>query len=207
VHALAQCAAFTTSEERENGAPDDRLVRAINSRLDADVVVRSCERVADAFDPIRDCVGKGYRYSILDGGARPLFERARVLRVPVGLDVGAMQEAAQVLVGEHDFVAFASSRHGRESTVRTVLSCTAKRREADTDSVHGRESIEIDVSGTGFLYNMVRIIAGTLIEVGKGKMTAEQVGEALKQCDRNMTGETMRAAGLCLMWIKYRGDE
>ncbi len=207
VHALAQCAAFTTSDERETGAPDDRLVRAINSRLADDVIVRACERVRDDFDPIRDCESKGYRYSILDGGVRPLFERARVARVQVDLDVEAMARAGELIVGEHDFAAFASAGHGRESTVRTVLGCAVRWREAEEGSVHGRGVIEIEVSGTGFLYNMVRIIAGTLVEVGKGKMTREQVGEALARGERGLAGATMAAEGLCLMWIRYRGDE
>ena len=207
VHALAQCAAFTTSEEREGGAPDERLVRAINSRLADDVVVRSCERVRHDFDPIKDCDSKGYRYSILDGGVRPLFERARVARVPVELDVEKMREAAGLIVGEHDFAAFASAGHGRESTVRTVLGCDVRRREANEVSMGDRGVIEIDVSGTGFLYNMVRIIAGTLVEVGKGKMTTDQVGDALARGERGLAGPTMAAEGLCLMWIKYPDDE
>lgn len=210
VHALAQCAAFTTSDDRESGAPDERLVKAINSRLDDDVVVRACWRVADGFDPIKDCSSKGYRYSILDGNAPALFERTRVATVPVELDVDRMQEAAAVLVGEHDFGAFASAGHGRESTVRTVLGCDVQRTGADAWSVGGVGGvggIAIDVSGTGFLYNMVRIIAGTLVEVGKGRMEVDQVREALARGERGLAGPTMGPAGLCLMWIRYPGDE
>ncbi|MGP1346798.1 MAG: tRNA pseudouridine synthase A [Phycisphaerales bacterium] len=196
VHARAQTAAFTTSEDRR-GPADERLAMALNSRLPEDIVVRDCQRVDEAFDPITDCVGKGYRYSIHTGIERALWDRRFVAHVREPLDDGAMRAAAEVLVGRHDFAAFASAGHGRESTVRTIFGCEVCRSEADP------RRIDIDVSGDGFLYNMVRIVAGTLCEAGKGRRTPDDVRAALRSGDRRMAGATMPPEGLCLMWMRY----
>jgi tRNA pseudouridine38-40 synthase len=106
-----------------------------------------------------------------------------------------MQAAAARFVGEHDFNAFAAAGHGRLSTVRTVLSCEV--------STPGPERVRIDISGTGFLWNMVRIIAGTLVEVGRGRKTAEDVTIAIESRDRRQAGPTLPPEGLCLEWIKF----
>lgn len=194
VHAKGQVAAFTCSENRR-GAPEERLADAINARLPNDALVMACERVRDDFDPIGDCVSKAYRYTIHASRTRPLWDRRFAHHVWVPLDVQAMHAAAQRIVGEHDFAAFAAAGHGRLSTVRTVLACAVTRLEVDR--------VVIDVAGTGFLYNMVRIISGTLVEVGKGRMTAERVSEAIASKDRRNAGPTLPAVGLCLQWVGY----
>lgn len=200
VHALAQTAAFSISEEdrQGGGAPDERLAQAINARLPEDVLVRSCARAREDFQPITDCLAKGYRYRLHVSPERPLWDRRFVHHFWRPLDEGAMREAARLLVGEHDFAAFAAARHGRLSTVRTVLSCEVTR--------PAPQRIDFNVSGTGFLWNMVRIIAGTLVEVGLGRMTGENIRRALATGDRRLTGPTMPAKGLCLMWGRYPDD-
>jgi len=197
VHAWHQTAAFSASDDRR-GAPDERLAQAINAHLPDDVVVRSAIRTRDDFDPIGDCLCKGYRYSLHVARRRPLWERAFVRHVWEDLDHERMAEAAGRIVGERDFAAFAAAGHGRETTVRTVLACSVRRPEP--------ERIWIDVSADGFLWNMVRIIAGTLLEVGRGKMTPDDVSAAIESLNRRKAGPTLEPHGLCLMWARYPGD-
>jgi tRNA pseudouridine38-40 synthase len=186
----------------------ERLVRAINGRLPDDVLVVACEPVAPGFDPIGHCTAKGYTYTIHASRTRPLWDRRYVAQVWEPLDVDRMQEAARHLVGEHDFAAFAAAGHGRLTTVRTVFEC----RVVETEGTEGRRGdhqgieagrVRIEVSGNGFLYNMVRIIAGTLVEVGKGRMSAGDVAAAVESGDRRRAGPTMPPEGLCLEWVRY----
>lgn len=200
VHAAGQVAAFTRSDDPDApGAPDESLLAAINARLPEDVVALECRRVRPCFQPISDPVMKGYRYTIRDGDARPLWDRRFVhfvrLRPGERLNVEAMAAAAGRIVGEHDFAAFAKAGHGRKSTVRTVHACEVTR--------HDDGRITIDVSGNGFLHNMVRIIAGTLVDAGRGRSSPERVDEALRTGDRRLAGPTLSPEGLRLEWIEY----
>lgn len=218
VHARGQVAAFTTTEsERGRGWPPERgmepFLRALNSRLPEDVLIRSVEQVEPAFDPINDCTSKGYSYTLHISSHRALWDRNYVHHIWSELDAQKMNEAAALLVGEHDFAGFAAAGHGRLTTVRTVLSC-AVTRTAEMASLGERvggevggnsQRVRIDISGTGFLWNMVRIVAGTLVEVGWGKKSIDDVKTALETGDRRMAGPTLPASGLCLEWIKY-GD-
>jgi tRNA pseudouridine38-40 synthase len=218
VHAEGQVAAFTCEprevEQTEAGAGPvvmrgvgwpvergaDRLAAAINSRLPEDVLVRAASVAARDFDPVGDVVAKGYSYTLHVGLERPLFDRALVHHVfwRNGLNLGAMAEAAAMMEGEHDFAGFAAAGHGRLSTVRRVLSCRVV--------AISPERVRLDVAGTGFLWNMVRIMSGTLLEVGTGRRTLEQVAAALKTGDRRQAGATLPPTGLCLRWIEYRGE-
>lgn len=215
VHALAQTAAFTTVDQftadgRRIGPPDDRLREAINSRLPEDVLVTRCVRAADDFDPIAGCLCKGYEYTIFESEHRPLWERGRVWHQRGPLDEQAMDSAARRIEGTHDFAAFAAAGHGRESTVRTVLSCRVTRDPVALSggacAENGSRRLVIRVSADGFLWNMVRIIAGTLLEVGRGRMTPDEVADALASRDRARAGPTAPAHGLCLAWGLYEGD-
>ncbi len=203
VHAAGQVAAFTRSDDPDApGAPEESLLPAINSRLPEDVLALECRRVRPCFEPISDAAAKGYRYTIRDGASKPLWDRRFVHHVQMrpggALDVEAMRAAALHLVGEHDFGAFAKAGHGRKSTVRTVHACNVLRHE------DGR--ITIDISGNGFLHNMVRIVAGTLVEVGKGRMTPGRIDDALRTGDRTLAGPTLGPTGLRLEWIEYPPD-
>jgi len=200
VHAAGQVAAFTRSDDPEApGAPEASLLAAINARLPEDVLALECRRVRGCFEPISDARAKGYRYTIRDGAAKPLWDRRFVhhvqLRPGDALDVDAMRAAALRLVGEHDFAAFAKAGHGRKTTVRTVHACGVARQD------DGR--ITIDIAGNGFLHNMVRIVAGTLVEVGKGRMDAARLDDALRTGDRTLAGPTLGPTGLRLEWIEY----
>ena len=194
VHARGQVAAFTSQAE----IPVQKLPRAIRARLPDDVQVLKAELVDDQFDPIKHAIAKGYRYQLAYGCARrrrPLFDRKFVTWTAYALDPGRMNAAARLLLGAHDFTSFTRLHHGRESTVRTIYECkvtaTSKRR------------CRIDVAGNGFLYNMVRIIAGTLVEVGRGVLEPESALTILAAKDRRAAGPTLGPSGLCLMWIRY----
>ena len=199
VHAMAQCGAFTVEGEGRR-PPDATLSRAINAKLPDDVLVTEIVRTEDTFRPISDCVSKGYRYSIHAGPERPLWDRRFVWWTYETLDPALMHHGAQHMVGEHDFASFAAAHHGRESTVRTVFACDVRRREGTDTPI-----IDIDVSGNGFLYNMVRIIAGTLMEVGRGRFESGEVSRIIEARDRAAAGPTLGPSGLCLRWIEYPG--
>lgn len=202
VHAKGQVAAFNCSDEggRTGGWPEERgtraLVRALNSRLPADVLVTSAEIVPPEFNPVLGATRKAYSYHIWTSQDRPLWNRRTVLHLWRDLHAEAMHEAAQALVGEHDFAAFAAQGHGRLTTVRTVFACTVRRVSP--------EYLVIDIIGSGFLWNMVRIIAGTLADIGAGTRSVAQIHEALRSGDRLHAGPTLPARGLCLEWIQYQ---
>jgi tRNA pseudouridine38-40 synthase len=186
----------------------DALVRALNSRLPSDVLVRNAEVAAPDFDPISGATSKAYSYAIHNSRQRSLWDRRTSLHIWHELDAARMHEAAQVFVGEHDFAAFAAAGHGRLTTVRTVFSCAVRAEPvpATLPGEVGGQRITIDISGSGFLWNMVRIIAGTLVEIGRGRLSDDDVRAALTTGDRTRAGPTLPAHGLCLEWIRYLGD-
>ena len=196
VHACGQVAAFTCQQM----LPVERMHLAITARLPEDAQVRRAEVVHDDFGPITDCIAKGYRYKLVHPGPRkyanpPLFQRRTSTWTSYPLDAARMNDAARRLIGEHDFASFTRVNHGRESTVRTIHDCHV--------SEHSPYRCMLEVSGSGFLYNMVRIIAGTLIDVGRGKMEPEAIDEIVRAADRGQAGPTLPPQGLCLMWVKY----
>lgn len=207
VHARGQVGAFTAGWTTSGGWPLERgaepLRRAINSRLPQDVLVREVAPAAPDFDPIGGALRKCYTYTVFNGSDRPLWHRRSATFVREGLDVEAMQRAAGAMVGEFDFAAFAASGHGRLTTVRRVDSCVV---EANDDAMDGGRLIRITVTGGGFLYNQVRIMAGTIVEAGRGRIDPGQVPAIIASRDRSRAGPTMKPEGLCLEWIRYAGE-
>jgi tRNA pseudouridine38-40 synthase len=191
VHAEGQVANFRTTSR----IPAERLAHAINFYLPEDVSIRDARLVPASFHSQYCAVRKVYRYTaVCSYTPRPL-ERARAVRIPGVLDLAAMREAAGLLVGRHDFRAFGSEGGRRKSTVRTIESIRVRRRG-------GR--VEIDVTGDGFLYNMVRCIAGTLLRVGRGRVDAAEVGRILREGDRKAAGPVAPPEGLCLLSVTTR---
>lgn len=190
VHAFGQTAQFDAATP----IPLERLAKAINSRLPEDVEVRHAELAPPRFDCINDPISKQYRYRIFNSEHRPLGLRHLVWHCWMTLDVERMNEAARRLVGMHDFAGLAAADHGRKSTIRTIHHGQVMRAG---DEVH------IVVQGDGFLYNMVRILAGTLVEVGRGYFEPGRIDAILAQADRRLAGPTLPPQGLCLEWIKY----
>jgi len=189
VHAIGQVANFKTNTE----IPAENLVHAINTKLPDDIAVVDAEDVPDDFHARYSAKSKTYRYSILNRPVRSPLLRRETCLVRERLDVAAMSKAARALVGERDFAAFQSKPDGKPS-VRTI---TWAGIEADGPR------IDILVSGSGFLYNMVRAIAGTLIAVGMGKRTPESVADLIASRDRSAAGPTAPPQGLCLVSVAY----
>lgn len=191
VHALGQVAHFDASCR----IPVDRMAMAINSRLPGDVEVVAARAAASDFHATADAVSKQYRYRLYNTDRRPLHIRHCVYHCWTPLDVERMNMAASRLVGTHDFAGFAAAGHGRQSTIRTIHACGVRRAGCE---------VHVVVQGDGFLYNMVRIIAGTLVEVGRGSMPVELVDRVLASGRRREAGPTLPAQGLWLEWVAYR---
>ncbi len=214
VHARGQVAAFTTNPgEQGLGWPSergtDRLLAALNSRLPDDVQVLNAEECAADFNPIGGATSKSYSYTFHVGRPRPLWDRRYVYHLHRdALNLDAMRQAAALLIGEHDFAAFAAAGHGRLTTVRTVFDLTLTELPTPPGpGLAGVQRVRMDIAGSGFLWNMVRIISGTLMEVGLNRKTIEDVRKALETTDRTLAGPTLPPEGLCLEWIRYGSNE
>lgn len=191
VHALGNVAVFDTYSK----IPPEKMCFALNQRLPEDIRIQDSCEVAQDFHP-RFCDSiKTYEYKILNRKFDIPTLRLYTHFVYMPLDVVKMQEAAEYIVGEHDFKSFCSARTQVTSTVRTIYLLDLEKKD---------DIISIRISGNGFLYNMVRIIVGTLMKVGLGVYPPEHVKEILEACDRNAAGPKAPAKGLTLIGIEYR---
>lgn len=202
VHALGQVVAFDASWRHSV----DELHGAMNALLPQDVAVRGLEEVAEHFHPRFDARRRHYRYRVYDGAVRSPLTRRYALRVPYGLDVAAMDEAAQALVGEHDFATFGQPPDG-DVTVRRVFRATWKREPHGGGPFgprwDGERFLQFDIEANAFLYRMVRSLVGTLLDVGQERMSVGAFGDALASCDRGRAGKTVAPQGLCLIKVCY----
>ena len=190
VHALGNVAVFDT----ETRIPAEKICFALNQRLPEDIRIVESKEVPEDFHP-RFCNSiKTYQYKILNKKIPIPTERLYSHFVYMDLDISKMRKAAEYIVGEHDFKSFCSTRTQVENTVRTVYSL-------DIDKEN--DMICITISGNGFLYNMVRIIVGTLMKVGLSVYPPEHVKEIIDACDRNVAGPKAPAKGLTLVGIEY----
>lgn len=177
--------------------PEDKLPLAVNALLPQDVAVRRAVYVKPDFNARFDTLGKRYVYRIYSAPTRsPLLARYAYY-TSYGLDVAAMEKAAAFFAGEHDFAAFCAAGGSQNTTVRRLHHVEVRR--------HG-PMIEIEVRGEAFLYNMVRIIAGTLYYVGIGKISPEEIPEIIDSCDRTRAGKTLPPEGLTLEEVYYDWD-
>jgi tRNA pseudouridine38-40 synthase len=208
VHARCQVASFTTNST----IPTERWAIALNTRLPQDIVVQSVYQVPDEFHARHHALNKTYRYTINCNRVRDLFRRR--------YDVEAMRAGLKHLIGEHDFSSFTSPLSTKPSHVRTILESWIELEEAEADNLQTnpaydrawderhypgkqRGVLHLYVKGNGFLYNMVRIIAGTLLQVGEGKIAPEEVARILAARDRAKAGPTAMANGLSLWEVVY----
>ncbi len=194
VHAYGQVAHFDISTH----IPAERFSYILNQQLPADIRIVQSWQAAEDFHARRDAVGKHYRYTIYQAPHASALERNSSMHVPQPLDAAAMQQAAQVLKGEHDFSAFRTVGSNIIGTVRNVYRLEVLQR--------GRH-IYIDIWGNGFLYNMVRIIAGTLIAVGKGKIPVQEIQSILDSKERARAGATAPAKGLAMCEVFYGAEK
>jgi tRNA pseudouridine38-40 synthase len=191
VSALGQAATFDVVD---CPIPTENFRQAVNDRLPDDIVVTEAVETTSEFDVSSDAKSKLYRYTIYTGPFRPVLDIRHCWHIPAKLDIGAMYRAAQYLLGEHDFKSFASAKDTRENSVRTIFRC---------DVTNKDEWIYVDVEGNRFLYNMVRNITGSLVEVGIGRWQADKMKDVLEAKDRTAAGPIAPSQGLCLMKVEY----
>ena len=190
VHAMGQRAVI----DIETPIPTAKIPFAIRSFLPDDIVVRKAEEVAESFHPRYDCVKKTYCYTFYnDDFCNPKMKKNSVF-VHEKLDILAMKQAASYLIGTHDFKCFCAAGSSVTTTIRTIFDCIVEKKE---------HFVTITITGDGFLYNMVRIIAGTLLEVAKGNKKAEDVLSIIDSKNRTKAGMTAPAKGLTLLEIYY----
>lgn len=190
VHAKGQVAHFDTNAN----IPPEKFYKALNTFLPNGVKALSSEKASDNFNARKNAKRKTYEYSLyLSDTELPLKERYGT-RVYGNIDIEKMRSAARQIEGEHDFKAFSATGGSVKTTVRTVYGITVAK---------SGEDIKITVCGSGFLYNMVRIIAGALVKAGKGEISESDILKALETGNRELLGETLPAKGLCLISVEY----
>ena len=190
VSALGQAALV----QIDSSIPVENLAKVITHRLPCDIAVAEAVEVPQGFDLTGDVKSKLYRYTIFTGSLRPVLQIRHCWHLPAKLDIAAMAEAAAMLVGKMDFKSFASAADKRQTSVRTIFRCNVKQND---------DWVYIEVEGDSFLYNMVRNIVGTFVEVGRGRWKPEKVKEIIEAKNRTAAGPIAPAGGLCLMHIKY----
>lgn len=191
VHALGQVANFKTNSE----IPIEKFAIAINSKLKKSIVIKKAEEVDERFHSRLNCKRKTYRYIINNSPEGTAIYRYLETHIPQKLDVKKMEQALKYFEGEHDFKAFKASGTSSKSSVRTIYKTQIYIKE---------DRIIIELTGNGFLYNMVRIIAGTLVDVGLGKIEPQQIENIIKEKKRENAGKTLPPNGLYLVSVEYQ---
>lgn len=200
VHARGQVAVLALP----GALPLDKVPEALNSRLPDDIAVLAAAEAGDDFDPRRHCVMKQYSYSLTLGPVRPALGDRRSWHLKRPLDVPAMRRAAGMFRGDHDFTSFCNRELAQRDNRRTV-----ERSELDElppDSA-GRRRLVYRVEGRSFLYNQVRAMVGTMVDVGAGRFVPDDVAAMLAARDRAASGQSAPPWGLCLEWVLYPGEE
>jgi len=194
VHAQIYVASFLTG----TSIPSDRIAVALNSLLPYDIAVLTAVDAPEDFHPIRSCIRKEYTYSIYTSPVRDPFLNNRVLHLPRSFNIEELNRAASYFVGTHDFASMRSFGTDVSSTVRTVFYYDVSQKGP---------ILKFTVCADGFLYNMARTMAGTLLNVASGKTKADEIPEILNKCDRRLAGPTAPACGLALTRLWYNDFE
>lgn len=197
VHAIGQVASFGLDDWPH---PARRLARAMNTKLPRSIAIVDAVEAEVGFHALRDAKGKRYRYQLQAHGPPDPFSINDRWRLRGEVDVDAMAAAAPRFIGRHDFASFQATGADRKSTVRTIRDCRLVRQ---VDPSGRRTWVAIEVEADGFLYNMVRNIVGTIVEVGRGKHSPDWVDEVISARNRDSAGPTAPAHGLCLLWVAY----
>ncbi len=197
VHALGQVAHFKTHSELSPA----EFQRACNALLPPSIRVVAAEEVGPDFHARWQAVAKTYRYRVYRGRVVPPFICKYVLHYPYALDIGLMQQAAPLFIGTHDFASFAASSGSEDddrerSTMREIY-------RAEVKETNGGEELHFEVRGKSFLRFMVRKMAGTLLDVGRGRLQPGDIPRLLELCDRAKSGPTVPPQGLCMMLVEY----
>ena len=190
VHALGQVANICI----DTPVPVENMLRAMNSYLPDSIAIMAVEVGPRKFDPINDARSKHYRYTINTADVRPVHSVNYCWHYPYMLDAEKMREAGQLMVGTFDFKSFASAKDHRKSSIRTLTR---------VDITHDGDLIYIDVEGNRFMYNMVRNIAGTLVDIGRGRWEPQHISAILEARNRCEAGQLAPPQGLCLIKVYY----
>jgi tRNA pseudouridine38-40 synthase len=190
VHAKGQVAHFKTA----SSIPVEKISPALNAALPDDIVVKKTEEVSDKFHSRFDARSKLYRYNMLSSRQRDPFEEKYAWRIPYKLNLTRMRKEAAELVGRHDFKSFQASDNRERPSVRKISMIKLRKKG---------KMITLDIEGDGFLYNMVRNITGTLVDIGRGYLPPGSMKEILEIRDRRKAGPTAPAKGLFLIEVKY----
>ena len=188
---FGQVANFKTNSK----IPIEKFAIAINSNLKKSILIKSAEEVEEKFHSRLSCKQKTYRYIINNSKVGTAIYRNLETHIPMKLDVDKMKQAIQYFEGEHDFKAFKASGTSGKSSVRTIYKAEIIEKEND--------KIWIELTGNGFLYNMVRIISGTLVDVGLGNIKPEEISAIIEKGDRAKAGKTLPPQGLYLVKVEY----
>ena len=191
VHALGQVANFKTN----SNMPVEKFPIAINSKVKKSIVIKNAEEVEERFHSRYNCKQKTYRYIINNSEYGSAIYRNQEYHVPQKLDIEAMKKAIKYFEGEHDFKGFKASGTSSKNSVRKIFKTSIEKNDD--------ERIFIELTGSGFLYNMVRIISGTLVDVGLGKINADEIPEIILSGDRQRAGKTLPPQGLYLLKVEY----
>ena len=191
VHAIGQVANFKTN----SNIPIEKIPIAINSQVKNSIRIKSAEEVDERFHSRYNCKRKTYRYIIDNSKYGSSIFRNMTYHMPIKLNISEMQRAVKYFEGEHDFKAFKSSGTSSKSSVRTIY---------EAKVIKKNEYIILELTGNGFLYNMVRIIAGTLVDVGLEKLRAKDIPIILEKKDRQKAGKTLPPQGLFLVKVEYK---
>lgn len=189
VHALGQVVNFKT----ERAVSCEDFLKTLNEALPGDIAVTRLATASPRFHARLSAKEKTYRYTIWNSAAANVFERRYVYQLPEKLDISRMEKAAELLLGTHDFRGF-STGHTKKSTIRALQK---------VEIIHSGDRVELFFTANGFLYNMARILTGTLIEIGLNQREPESIPYVFETCDRKMAGFTAPPQGLCLMQVLY----
>ncbi len=203
VHAIAQVA---NCQIQSWPADADSLRRAVNTFLPETIVVTQSDEVHHDFHAIRDATRKRYRYQLQLGGSRDVFLYRYHWRVKHAIDPDLMQQAATYIVGQQDFASFQAAGAVRKSTVRHVYACDVSVEQLSPDSnlvATPRQRLNVEVEANGFLYNMVRNIVGTMVEVGRGRYPPDWIADVIAGQNRDLAGQTAPPQGLFLKFVQY----
>lgn len=203
VHALGQVISFNLSNDEISMRSLKTLQRSLNALINDHIAVSDLSEAPFGFSARFDALSREYRYFFSCESVRPVLAQDLMWHVPCTLDIAAMKEAAEFLIGEHDFKSFctAASAVGKP-TKRNILSI-----DIYPETLMGQNVFVIKVIGNAFLHSMVRTLVGTLLEVGKGNKLASWVKDVLKACDRGAAGQTAPAQGLVLWRVRYKHEE
>lgn len=190
VHALGQVANFHINRKLDT----EKLLKDLNTYLPEDIGILEVTEVPERFHSRLNATGKIYRYRVATGQGKNVFERKQIYPLNEMLDMNMMQKAAELLIGEKDFRGFSTGKKTKKSTVRNLKEIRIQERA---------DEVILEFEGDGFLYNMVRILTGTLLEIGMGKREISSIPEILKRQDRALAGFTAPARGLTLVEVFY----